>query len=336
MAGTRVSVVLVPDAIASTVTGIYDVLTCFPALASIDPDVPRVNPFDVELVGLDGPVSGPPGLTLSPHRSFAEVERTDVVIAPALMVADGVWETGRHPEGVAWLRDMYAGGAILGSACSGVLLLAETGLLDGLEATIHWAYARTFRENFPSVALHQEKVLIASGDRERFVMSGASAGWHDLVLYLVARIVDPTAAQAIAKFLMLQWHHDGQAPYEMFSPRRDHGDAVVLDVQDWLIDNSTVANPVAQMVARSGLAERTFKRRFKQATEHSPIEYVQQVRIHDAKRLLERTDTSVERIGRAVGYADPTSFRRTFRRITGVSPAAYRRKFSVPDLPGLH
>lgn len=336
MSTTHVSLVLVPDVIASTLTGMYDVLTCFPSLATIDADVPRQDPFEVEVVGLNQSAVGPSGLTLSPHRSFSEVSHTDVVIAPALMVEGGSWVTGRYPDGVTWLRDMHDDGAILASACSGVLLLAETGLLDGLEATIHWAYARTFRENFPDVPLHQEKVLVASGDRERFVMSGASAGWHDLVLYVVARIVGPTAAQAIAKFMMLQWHRDGQAPYQMFSPNRGHGDAAVLDVQEWLIDNFTATNPVEQMVNRSGLAERTFKRRFKQATDHSPIEYLQQVRVHEAKRMLERTDLPVEQISWTVGYADPTSFRRIFRRLTGVSPAAYRRNFSLPDLPGLN
>jgi transcriptional regulator GlxA family with amidase domain len=220
---------------------------------------------------------------------------------------------------------------MLCSACSGVLLLAETGLLDGKEATIHWAYARTFRHNFPNVRLSLEKVLVTAGERQQFVMSGASASWHDLVLYLVARHVGPTAAQAIAKFMLLQWHVDGQAPYVVFEAPTDHGDAVVLDAQRWLSESFSIAAPVEQMVKRSSLAERSFKRRFSRATGYSPIVYVQHVRIEEAKRRLERTDEPIEEISWAIGYEDPAFFRRLFKRITRVTPGDYRRKFRLPD-----
>ncbi len=157
---------------------------------------------------------------------------------------------------------MHRKGALLCSACSGVLLLAETGLLDGQDATIHWAYAPTFRKNFPSVRLCLDKVPVASGQRAQFVMSGASASWHDLVLCLVARLVGPTAAQAISKFLLLQWHRDGQTPYLSFQPKLDHGDAAVLASQEWLAGHFSVAGPVEELARRSGLPERSFKRRF--------------------------------------------------------------------------
>lgn len=313
----------------SSVTGIYDVLTCLPLVGSIDVDVPREDPFEVELVGTRA--SSPAGLALSAHKDVSEVPRTDIVIAPALMVPEGRWQTGRHPEMVGWLKDAHEAGALLTSACSGVLLLAETGLLSGLEATIHWAYVRTFRDNFPDVALRQERVLVASGEREQFVMSGASASWHDLVLYLVARTVGPTAARAIARFMMLQWHVDGQSPYETFQPILDHGDAAILNVQEWLRSGFAAPDPVAEMVRRSGLAERTFKRRFTRATGFAPVSYVQQVRIQEAKRRLEQGDESIEKIGWATGYVDPASFRRTFKRVVGISPSAYRRKFAIPE-----
>lgn len=327
----HVSLVLIPDAIASSVTGIYDVLTCFPELASIDGDVPAEPPFTIDFVGTGDAGAAPPGLALARSRPFQEIPRTDIVIAPALMVRHGRWVAGRYPGLVEWLREVQSEGALLTSACSGVLLLAETGLLDGLEATIHWAYVRTFKENFPKVRLRQERVLVTSGEREQFVMSGASASWHDLVLYLVARTVDPTAAQAIAKFMMLQWHTDGQAPYEIFQPVTDHGDAVVANVQRWIEDAYATGNPVEEMVHRSGLPERTFNRRFKQATGLTPVGYVQRLRIREAKRRLERTDASVERIGFDVGYQDPASFRRTFKRIAGMPPGSYRRKFVIPE-----
>jgi transcriptional regulator GlxA family with amidase domain len=129
--------------------------------------------------------------------------------------------------------------------------------------------------------------------------------------------------------MALQWHVDGQGPYVPFDPPRDHGDAIVLDAQEGRT-GYPVATPVAELVGRSGLPERTFTRWFARATCYSPIAYVQHVRVEEAKRRLERTSEPVDRISYAVGYEDPASFRRLFKRITGVAPGVYRRKLQLP------
>lgn len=193
-------------------------------------------------------------------------------------------------------------------------------------------YAKTFRNNFPNVRLRVEKILVTAGERQQFVISGTSGSWHDLVLYLVARHVGPAAAQAIAKFMLLQWHVDGQAPYVVFEAPTDHGDSTILDVQKWLNEYFTIAVPVEEMVKRSGLAGRSFKRRFKLATGYSPLSYVQHLRIEEAKRRLERTEEPIDDISWAVGHEDPSFFRRLFKRITRIIPGAYRRKFRLPDI----
>lgn len=328
----HVSLLTIPDVMVSSLSGMYDVLNSFALLGSFDDAVPDQSPFRVELVApTHVQTRTASGLPLAAHRTIEELDRTDIVIIPSMMVAGGEWVTGRYPAVLAWLSQMHTGGAMLCSACSGVLLLAETGLLDGREATIHWAYARTFRRNFPKVRLRVDKVLVTSGERQQFVMSGASASWHDLVLYLVARHVGPTAAQAISKFMLLQWHVDGQAPYVVFAAPTDHGDAVVLSAQEWLGGHFAVAAPVEEMVRRSGLAERSFKRRFRTATGHTPIEYVQHLRVEEAKRRLERTGAPIDEISWRVGYEDPAFFRRLFKRIVRLTPGAYRRKFRLPD-----
>jgi transcriptional regulator GlxA family with amidase domain len=116
----------------------------------------------------------------------------------------------------------------------------------------------------------------------------------------------------------------------VFDPPRDHGDAVIAEVQDWLRTHHSVANPIAEMVRHSGLAERTFKRRFTEATGVSPIAYVQRLRIEEAKRRLERTQSSVDEISWQVGYEDPAFFRRLFRRVTQLSPGDYRKRYALP------
>jgi transcriptional regulator GlxA family with amidase domain len=327
----RVSLLVLPDATLGSLTGMFDTLSCFPLLGTFDDSVPTESPFAVELVAAsDGSVPTASGVALPVHRSVADPARTDIAIVPSLLVAGGTWRRGRYPDLVAWLERLHGEGAMLCSACSGVLLIAETGLLSGRDATMHPAYAATFRSNFPDVRLLLDETLVATGEREELVSAGASASWHDLVLYLVARHVGPTAAQAIAKFMLLQWHTDGQAPYVPFDAPRDHGDAIVLKAQEWLQTAYAVAAPVTELVERSGLPERTFKRRFARATGYSPIAYVQHVRVEEAKRRLERTSEPVDAISYAVGYEDPASFRRLFKRITGVPPGVYRRKLQLP------
>jgi transcriptional regulator GlxA family with amidase domain len=181
------------------------------------------------------------------------------------------------------------------------------------------------------VQIHPEQTLVVSGKRDEFISSGASMTWHDLVLYLIGRHAGATAAQAVARMFALQWHQDGLAPFMVFEGRKGHGDQAVQTAQDWISKHFSVANPIEEMIKRAGLAERTFKRRFTAATGLSPIAYVQRLRIEDAKKRLERTETAVDEISWQVGYEEPAFFRRLFKRVTGLTPGTYRRKFRIPD-----
>ena len=323
-----VSLVAFSDATISSLGGIYEALFSFEAVRTHEDAVAGPAPFDVEIAAAeDGPLITPSGFPVRPDRAIAEDDDPDIVIVPGIVVEGGGWVPGRYPEVVDWLVAMHRNGAILCSACSGGLLLAETGLLDGLEATVHWAFEDTFRQLFPKVELRTEEVLVASGADEEFVMSGASASWQDLVLYLMTRFAGPVSTRAVERFLLLQRHPEGQAPYMVFRPPTDHGDAAVREVQEWLADEYTISSPVEEMVRRSGLAARTFKRRFKEATGYTPIAYVQNLRVQRAKQQLETSDRSVDRISWRVGYRDPSFFRRLFKRLAGTTPSAYRRKF---------
>ncbi len=315
----------------STTTGIYDVMNSFGMLAGLDPSIPETPPFVVEIVGVErGPVALASGMSVEAQRAVEEVEATDIIIVPSVLLEEGGWRHGRYPDLVAWSARMHEAGALLCSGCSGVFLLAETGLFDGKETTVHWGYVEPFKQAFPQVPLYPEQVLVVAGEREELISSGAAMSWHDLVLYLVARYVGATAAQTVARFFALQWHHDGLSPYIVFHGRTDHGDALIADAQAWLTTHFSVACPVEEMIKHAGAAERTFKRRFKAATGFAPLDYVQRLRVEDAKRRLERTKASVDEISWKVGYEDPASFRRLFKRVTGLSPGAYRRRFAIP------
>ncbi len=320
-----VSLLALPEAPLSTVTGLYDIFSTF------DIVVPGDTRFDIDLVApTRQQVCNASGLPLSAHRNIDDVDGTDLVIVPSLWLMNDQWHVGRYGRLVDWIRRMYEQGAMVCSSCSGSCLIAETGLLDGQVATCHWAYEDTYRQNFPAVDLRLAEVLVVSGNDQRLIMSGSASCWHDLALYLIARLVGPAAANTVAKFFLLQWHADGQAPYITFREKTDHGDAVVLEAQQWMRDNLDCQNPVEQMVQRSGLPERSFKRRFRKATGCSPINYIQRLRIEAAKQQLETAYVAVDEISCSIGYEDPAFFRRLFKRTTGLTPSAYRRKFRLP------
>lgn len=328
----HVSVIAIPGTLSLPIAGLYEVLNAFPVVAGFYDGVPATPPFEVEIVGAAKTnMISASGLPITVQRAIGELEHTDIVIVP-IMAADNGWQTGRYPELVEWLRCMHAGGALLCSACTGLLVLAETGLLDGRRATTHWAIEPVIRQTFPEIELCLDEVLVTAGEREEFVMSGGASSWQDLVLYLIARCVGPTASQAVAKFELLERHAEGQAPYLPFLPRTRHGDSLVLGLQQWLEANYAIASPVAEMTRRSGLSPRTLERRFRRATGHSPIGYVQQIRVEEAKRRLERSEAPIDQISWEVGYEDAAAFRRLFKRIVRITPGAYRRKFTLPDL----
>lgn len=228
---------------------------------------------------------------------------------------------------------MHSCGAAICSACTGALLTAETGLFDGHDITIHWSNERWFREHHPQIRVRMDEALVVSGPDGRLITSGAATAWHDLALYLIARWVGPATAQSLARFQLLRWHADGQAAFEVFSPPRNHGDAEVLAAQRWIDSNFATATPVEEMAERVALAPRTLARRFKLATGHTPVNYVQRVRIEQAKRLLESRSEPIEEIAWEVGYSDPAAFRRLFKRMTRITPGEYRRRFRAPELP---
>jgi transcriptional regulator GlxA family with amidase domain len=327
----HVSLLAIPEAVVSTLSGVFDVMNAF-AMLHPSGKAPQAPPFHVEIVGLrTGQLDLASCVPITVQRSVADIDATDIVIVPSILLGPQGWPKGQHPELIEWLRAMHKRGALLCSACSGIFPLAETGLFDGMDATVHYGYARAFASAFPRVPIHPERVLVVSGEREELITSGASMTWHDLVLYLIARHAGATAAQDVARLFALQWHQDGLAPYIVFEGRKDHGDLAIQAAQDWVATHFSVANPVDEMLRRAGLTERTFKRRFTSATGLSPIAYVQRLRVEDAKRRLERTEASADEISWQVGYEEPAFFRRLFKRITGLTPGAYRRRFKIPD-----
>jgi transcriptional regulator GlxA family with amidase domain len=267
------------------------------------------------------------GIPLRPDIAIDEDPMAPIVIVPELWLGPDETMTGRYPHLIEWLRRAYRRGASLYSACSGAVMLAETGLLDGCAATSHWGYEDLFRTRYPKVRFDPAPNLAYARADGRIVTAGGTTSWHDLVLHIIARHASPGEALRIAKVYLLKWHDEGQLPYAPLIKNTPHADATVRRCEEWLWQHFREPEAVGGAVGESGLAARTLKRRFKAATGARLIDYVQNLRIEEAKRLLETTHLPVDEVGADVGYSNSSFFRRLFKRLTGLGPRQYRRMF---------
>lgn len=324
---TRVALLVLPESAPAAIYGLYEVFLSagrtWELMTGEASDAARMAP---RIVTADGrPVETPFGLSIAPHEAMGEA---DVVIVTDLVFEPDGDMCGRWPAETEWVRQRYAAGSIVCSVCTGSVFLAETGLLDGHEATTHWSMVDVMKKRYPAIRLAPQKILVPAGPEHRIITGGGATAWEELALYLVARFCGPAEAVRIAKIFLFGDHSEGQLPFAGARRAKVHDDAVIADIQAWIADNYHRTNPVAAMVARSGLTERTFMRRFRSATGYSPMEYVQTLRTEEAKHLLETTGFPIDQVAIEVGYEDPNFFRRLFKRRVGVTPARYRQKFS--------
>jgi len=324
-----VSLLALPESTPTALFGLFEVLSSagvtWSVLTGEDAECPRLQPCIVaeKMSSFRSPV----GIPITPQATLSDTAMTDVVIVTDLDLTGRADPRGRWPAAVAWIRDQFASGAVVCSVCTGSVLLAEAGLLDELEATTHWSATSLFEACYPAVRLRPERILCPAGPEHRVITSGGSASWEDLALYLVARFCGQREAVRIAKIFLFGDRSEGQLPYAATLRPRRHTDAVIARCQAWIAMHYAMPNPVTRLIEQSGLPERTFARRFKAATGYAPVDYVQTLRIEEAKQLLETTHSSTDVIAGLVGYDDPAFFRRLFKRRTGITPARYRQRF---------
>lgn len=330
-APTRVSVCLLaaPEMATGVLNGLYEVFSFVgPGWGLLTGWPPGPRQFLPRIVAESAaPFRNVAGLPIAPNLSFAEAKRADIVIVGDLAIGRDEETRGRWPAATEWLRRQHAQGALVCSVCTGSLMLAEAGLLDGAEATCHWAAVDQMRSRYPAVRLRAERVLVTAGEGHRLVTAGGMASWTDLALYLVARFCGEEEARRAAKLFLFGDRSDGQLPFAARVRPRQHDDAAVAAAQLWIADHYAGEAPVAGMTRISGLAPRTFIRRFHAATGYAPLDYVQSLRIEEAKQMLETTDAAIDAIAGEVGYTETSAFRRIFKRATGIAPLTYRQRF---------
>lgn len=316
----EIGVLLYPDAQLAAVYGLTDLFRIAGemSVARGDRHAPVIRVSHWRLTqdgeGVECAFDSHPGTAHKPGHLIAP---------PSLVMPARMQPMGGFPT---WLADHHAKGATLCSVCAGAFLLGETGLLEGREATTHWAFAEALAKRFPAIRVDTDRMVIDDGD---IITAGGILAWTDLGLTLVGRLLGPSVMLETARFLLIDPPGRAQRPYGHFVQRLDHGDAAILKVQHWLQATGARDHAVPALARRAGLEERTFLRRFRKATGLRPTEYAQQIRIAKAREALELSRRPVSQIAWEVGYGDASAFRKLFQRVTGLAPADYRRRFGV-------
>lgn len=324
----KVLIVAVEQTAGSALYGMVDVLMAAGNLWQAMAHEPEHRLFQVDVVAIDrAPFRCGNGIPVIPNFSIADNPGGEILILPELWLGPDESLHGQYPVLMSWIKRKFQEGITIYSACSGTVMLAETGLLNGHEATSHWGYQELFRKHYPEVHFLAQPNLVFAEPSARIVTAGGATSWHDLALHIIARHGSPGEALRIAKVYLLKWHEESQLPFTPLVRKTLHGDSVVRHCETWLAEHFRENGALHKLVEVSDIPERSLKRRFKAATGQTLIEHLHNLRVEEAKKMLETTHSPVAEISVAVGYEDISFFRALFRRLTGLTPGQYRRLF---------
>lgn len=321
-----VTVVLLPGGYASTAITPIEIFHSAGALwQSLRGDAPEPR-FRVRVASIDGaPVPSLCALGLVPELAIADVEHTDIVVVSAsgLNVQEQIAQSTTL---LPWLREWHARGAYIASVCSGAAFLAESGLLDGRQATTHWGVADLLRRRYPNVLWRPEQFVTEDG---RVLCSGGLYASVDLSLYLVEKFCGREIALQCAKSMLLGMPRRSQTGFAVMPLSPPHADTRIREAEAYLQERFASAVSIGQLAQAVSMSPRNLIRRFKAATGRVPGDYVQTLRVAAARELLEQGGgVSVQEVCSRVGYEDLAFFRHLFKRHTGLSPAEYRSRFA--------
>ncbi len=281
--------------------------------------------FKVQLVGLSKEVRLHNGsFTVHVDQLISDVKKTDLIFVPALF-GDMKKALELNQDFIPWIIKQYRQGAEVASLCIGAFLLASTGLLNGKQCSTHWRSANLFRNMFPEVNLVDDRIIT---EEQGLYSSGGANSYWNLLLYLLEKYTDREIAIVASKVFAVEFDRKSQSPFIMFNGQKGHEDESVKKAQEFIENNVSNRISVEDLAMTVAVGKRNFERRFKKATNNTPVEYMQRVKIEAAKKCLETSRKSVNEIMYDVGYTDTKAFRSVFKKITGLSPIDYRNKYS--------
>ncbi|MEM9650064.1 MAG: helix-turn-helix domain-containing protein [Bacteroidota bacterium] len=283
--------------------------------------------FEVHLVGLERDYSLYQGLfSIHCDSTIHDIEKTDLILIPALRPDKLEEDLDQNKDFVPWiLNQRHKNNAEVASMCMGAFVLAMTGLVDGKQCATHWAGMDIFRQMFPKVNLVANKIVT---DEDGIYTSGGAFSFLNLMIHLVEKYCGRPTAIYLSKFFEIDMDREDQNQFAIFQGQKDHEDDAIKEAQKYIESNVTEKISVEQLAKKYAISGRNFVRRFKKATQNTPLEYIQRVKIEAAKRSFESTQQNVKEVMYQVGYADQKAFRTVFKKYVGLSPVAYKSKYN--------
>ncbi len=284
--------------------------------------------YDVHVVTPDGsPVRSSAGFLVTPERGPEVIDTADIVIVAGIHYGSThLTPPPLRPDVTAALARVRPGARTM-SICTGAFVLAAAGLLDGRRATTHWAHVPAFREMFPRVDIDPDVLFVDDG--EVLTSAGVAAG-IDLCLHVVRTDHGSEVANRAARRAVVPpWREGGQSQF-IERPMPDRVDAGTSPTRAWAMGRLDQDIDLAAMARHARMSVRTFTRRFREETGVSPGRWLLTQRVERARRLLEATDLSIDRVAEQAGFGTATSLRQHLHATVGVAPASYRRTFRGP------
>ncbi|SDJ73254.1 Transcriptional regulator GlxA family, contains an amidase domain and an AraC-type DNA-binding HTH domain [Pedobacter sp. ok626] len=251
-----------------------------------------------------------------------DLDKTDLVIIPSVSYDS---ELIKENEGlINWIGEQHNNGTEIASMCSGVFLLAATGLLDGRNCSTHWNMSADFKRLFPNINLQIDKLITAE---KGIYTNGGGYSFLNLMLFLVEKYFDREIAIICSKIFQIDIERTSQSPFHIFKTQKTHGDELICKAQNYIEENLTEKISFEELASKLAISRRNFDRRFIKAVGNTPVEYLQRVKVEVAKSTLEKGKKSIYEVMNDVGYSDDKAFREVFKKITGLSPLDYRAKY---------
>ena len=315
--------ILVPN--EAVLASIVDPNTLFTGVNDFLQAADKSPLFKVQLAGLTKQVKFSNGrFMINVDVLIDSIKKTDLVIIPAIG-GDLKKSIEINKKLIPWIRRQYEKGAEVASMCVGAFLLASTGLLNGKECSSHWKTANEFREMFPEVTLVDGRIV---SEQDGLYSSGGATSYWNLLLHLVEKYAGREMAIVASKVYALEIDRKSQSPFSMFTGQKKHEDEPIKQAQEFIENNLSEKISVEELAVKYAIGKRHFERRFKKATNNTPVEYIQRVKMEAAKKQFETSGKNVNEVMYEVGYSDSKFFRTVFKKITGLSPVEYKNKYN--------
>lgn len=287
----------------------------------------RTDPvFTIELVGLNKVVKLNNGKYNVTVDTLLEEEKSFDIVFVTPLSGDMNEALLLNKAFIPWIIKQYENGAELVSLCLGSFFLASTGLLNNKKCSSHWFLADKFRFLYPQVELVDNAII--TEDQGIYSSGGASSYWN-LLLHLAEKHTNRSISILASKYFAIDIDRKSQSLFSIFRGQKNHNDEIIKLAQEYIENNIEDRINVDVLADRSLLGRRTFERRFRKATNNSVLEYIHRVKIEAAKRSFESSNKNINDVMLEIGYTDNKAFRTMFRKITGLTPMAYRNKYNI-------